>query len=74
VVSHDVRETLSIVDYAYIISAGRVIEHGGPDSLRSSDSEWTRQFIDGLADGPVPFHYKTRPLLEDLFDNSGRQQ
>ena len=73
VVSHDVRETLSIVDYAYIISDGRVIEHGRADSLRSSVSEWTRQFIDGLADGPVPFHYKAKPLLEDLFDSGGRR-
>jgi phospholipid/cholesterol/gamma-HCH transport system ATP-binding protein len=73
VVSHDVRETLSIVDYAYIISDGRVIEHGRADSLRSSVSEWTRQFIDGLADGPVPFHYEAKPLLEDLFDSGGRR-
>jgi len=67
VVSHDVPETLSISDYAHIISAGKVVESGDPESLRNSKSEWTRQFIHGVADGPVPFHYPAKPLLEDLY-------
>ena len=73
VVSHDVRETMSIADYIYIISAGTVVEHGTPDALHNSDSEWTRQFIEGLADGPVPFHYEAAPLFEDLFVAGGRR-
>lgn len=67
VVSHDVEETISIADYVYLISAGKVVDHGSTEKMQSSDSEWTRQFIDGLADGPVPFHYRARPLFEDLF-------
>ena len=67
VVSHDVEETMSIADYVYLISAGKVVEHGSTEKMQRSGSEWTRQFIDGLADGPVPFHYRARPLLEDLF-------
>ena len=67
VVSHDVRETLSIADYAYVISDGEVVGHGHPDELNASDSRWIKQFLDGLADGPVPFHYPAVPVLEDLF-------
>lgn len=67
VVSHDVKETMSIADYVYIISAGKVIEHGSTEAMQRSDSAWTRQFIDGLADGPVPFHYAAPPLYQDLF-------
>jgi len=67
VVSHDVEETMSIADYVYLISAGKVVEHGSTEKMQASQSEWTRQFIDGLADGPVPFHYRSRPLFEDLF-------
>jgi phospholipid/cholesterol/gamma-HCH transport system ATP-binding protein len=67
VVSHDVDETMSIADYAYIISAGKIIEHGDTACMKNSTSAWTRQFIDGLADGPVPFHYQAPPLFEDLF-------
>lgn len=71
VVSHDVPETLSIADYVHIISAGKVVESGTPDSLGNSQSEWTRQFIEGLADGPVPFHYPSLPLMDDLYNTSG---
>jgi len=71
VVSHDVRETMSIADYVYIISAGKVVERGTTEALMSSELEWTRQFVDGLADGPVPFHYQAPPLLDDLL-NAGK--
>jgi len=66
VVSHDVRETLSIADYAYVISDGEVVGHGSPQQLGASDSEWIVQFTEGLADGPVPFHYPAEPVLDDL--------
>ena len=67
VVSHDVPETLSIADQVHIISAGKLVESGSPEQLSNSQSEWTHQFIHGDADGPVPFHYPAKPLLEDLF-------
>jgi phospholipid/cholesterol/gamma-HCH transport system ATP-binding protein len=67
VVSHDVPETLSIADSVHIISDGKLIESGSPDELQNSQSLWTRQFIHGNADGPVPFHYPAKPLLDDLY-------
>ena len=66
VVSHDVREAAQIADYIYIISNGKVIEHGAPDAMMNSASEWTAQFMNGLADGPVPFHYPAPGLEQDL--------
>jgi phospholipid/cholesterol/gamma-HCH transport system ATP-binding protein len=66
VVSHDVQETLSIADYVYVISDGEIVGHGRPQDCKVSDSEWIRQFIDGLADGPVPFHYPAESVLDDL--------
>ena len=72
VVSHDVRETLSIADYAYVISDGEVVGHGHPDELKASRSEWIEQFVEGHADGPVPFHYPAADVLDDLVaGNSG---
>ena len=68
VVSHDVPETLSISDYAHIISDGIVVESGKPDELKNSQSAWTHQFIHGDADGPVPFHYPAVPLSEAFFE------
>jgi len=67
VVSHDVPDTLSISDQAHLISEGKIVESGTAEALMSSQSEWTHQFIHGDADGPVPFHYPARPLLEDLY-------
>lgn len=67
VVSHDVPETLSIADQVHIISDGKLIDSGTPEALRNSRSAWTRQFIRGDADGPVPFHYPAKPLMEELY-------
>lgn len=67
VVSHDVSEVLSIADYAYVLSEGRVVAEGTAEDLKNSDSAYVRQFIDGLADGPVPFHYSSGDYKEDIF-------
>ncbi len=66
VVSHDVREAATIADLLYVISDGRVIESGRPEQLLQSGRAWTRQFMNGLPDGPVPFHYPADPLEADL--------
>ena len=57
VVTHDVTEVLTIADYIYILAEKKVIGSGTPDEIRNSDSPLVRQFLQGLADGPVPFHY-----------------
>ena len=66
IVSHDVVETASIADYIYVIAEGRVIGQGTPDDLRDRGSDWTRQFLEGLPDGPVPFHYPAMPYAAEL--------
>ena len=66
VVSHDVKEVLSISDYAYVISGGKVLGQGSADEVRASQSEWVQQFLKGEPDGPVPFHYKAVPYAQDL--------
>ena len=66
VVSHDVRETSSIADYGYLLSDGKVIEHGKPEALWESTSEWSRQFLEGRPDGPAAFHYPAPDFGKDL--------
>ena len=66
VVSHDVAETAEIADHIYLVSGGKVIEHGPTERLMGSENDWTHQFMGGLADGPVPFHYPGASLKEDL--------
>jgi phospholipid/cholesterol/gamma-HCH transport system ATP-binding protein len=57
VVSHDVREIAQIADQSYILSEGQVVASGSPKELHDHPSPIVRQFMEGLADGPVPFHY-----------------
>lgn len=66
VVSHDVAETASIADYVYLVSGGKVIEQGTPEQLNQSSSEWTTQFMQGLPDGPLPFHYPAADFRDEL--------
>lgn len=68
VVSHDVHDTLGIADDAYVISDGRVVESGTAESLARSESAWVNQFLNGLPDGPAPFHYPARDYAEDLME------
>lgn len=70
IVSHDVQETSAIADLIYVISNGKVIESGKPQEILNSKLEWTRQFMQGLPDGPVPFHYPAAELAEDLLGAS----
>jgi phospholipid/cholesterol/gamma-HCH transport system ATP-binding protein len=66
IVSHDVDETAAISDYVYVLAGGRVVAQGSPQDLRESDSGWAQQFLGGLADGPVPFHYPAPDYAQDL--------
>jgi phospholipid/cholesterol/gamma-HCH transport system ATP-binding protein len=67
VVTHDVYESLKIVDYLYFVSEGRIVAQGTPDAVRESKDAFVRQFVDGEADGPVPFHYPAQSYRKDLF-------
>ena len=66
IVSHDVEETLSIADYVYIIGDGKLIGQGTADSINQDKSAQLQQFLKGLPDGPVPFHYPSIKLEKDL--------
>lgn len=66
IVTHDVQESLRIVDYVYFVSDGRVVAEGTPSEVRRLEEPFVRQFIGGQADGPVAFHYPARDYVNDL--------
>lgn len=67
IVTHDVTEVMSIADYIYILSEGKVISSGTPEELKKSREPQVKQFINGEFDGPVPFNYPTeKTYLQDL--------
>lgn len=66
VVSHDVDEISSIADRTYLLSDGKVVASGTPQDLQSNCSAVVMQFMNGMADGPVPFHYPAPDYSEQL--------
>jgi phospholipid/cholesterol/gamma-HCH transport system ATP-binding protein len=67
-VTHDVQESLDIVDYLYFLSAGRVVAEGTPDEIRSSTDPFVRQFVNAEIDGPLPFHFPGDDYRQTLMD------
>ncbi|MCK9283277.1 MAG: ABC transporter ATP-binding protein [Rhodocyclaceae bacterium] len=61
VVTHDVQESLKIVDYVYFVSEGKIVAEGTAEEIRNSKAPYVHQFVWGEADGPVPFQYPARP-------------
>ncbi|ARU31533.1 ABC transporter ATP-binding protein [Sulfuriferula sp. AH1] len=71
VVTHDIHESLKIVDYVYFISNGVVEAEGTPDEIRASKLPFVHQFVHAEEDGPVPFHYPAPDYAVDLGLRSG---
>lgn len=65
-VTHDIHESLAIVDYIYFVSAGKIVAEGTPDEIRASNDPFVHQFVHAEADGPVPFHVVGKSLRDDL--------
>ena len=65
-VTHDVMESLQIVDYLYFISDGKIVGEGTPDEIRASELPYVKQFVHGERDGPVPFHYPAQDYAKQL--------
>ena len=70
VVSHDVTELSAIAHESFLLSQGKVVASGSPEDLRASHSAAVRQFMQGIADGPVPFHYPARDYREQLLGST----
>ena len=66
VVSHDVHEISTVADDVFLLSGGKVVAHGTPATLKSDSSATVRQFVGGLADGPVAFHYPAADYFGEL--------
>jgi phospholipid/cholesterol/gamma-HCH transport system ATP-binding protein len=68
-VTHDVHESLAVVDYVYFMSSGRIVGEGTPQEIRVSADPYIYQFIHAQPDGPVHFHYPARALETELLEN-----
>jgi len=66
VVSHDIQEVSEVSDCSFLLADGKVAASGSPAELNRTDSELVRQFMHGMADGPVAFHYDAPGYEEQL--------
>ena len=72
VVTHDIQESLKIVDYVYFVSEGLIEAEGTPAEILASELPFVHQFVHGEADGPVPFHYPASSFADELIQGGGR--
>jgi phospholipid/cholesterol/gamma-HCH transport system ATP-binding protein len=70
VVSHDVQELAEIAHDSYLLSQGKVVAQGTPEELRHTIAPEVRQFMEGLPDGPVPFHYPAPDYAKQLLEEA----
>jgi phospholipid/cholesterol/gamma-HCH transport system ATP-binding protein len=66
VVTHDVHEISSIAHQSYLLANGRAAAAGSPAELRAANTPVVSQFMQGLPDGPVPFHVPAPDYREQL--------
>ena len=66
VVTHDVQESLKIVDYVYFMENGVIVAEGTAEEIRASKKAFVHQFVHGEMDGPLPFHYPGGDYRQDL--------
>ena len=64
-VSHDIKETFEIADHVVVLANGAIAAQGTPAELMASTEPLIHQFVHGLSDGPVPFHYPAPSLAQD---------
>ena len=70
VVTHDVEEGLSIADRVFLLGGGGVLAHGTPQELLNTTQPEVRQFLHGLPDGPVAFHYPADDYREAILERN----
>ncbi|HFL8794760.1 MAG TPA: ATP-binding cassette domain-containing protein [Candidatus Azosocius sp. HAIN] len=67
-VSHDIYETVSISDYIYLIFDGDIIAHGNSKDIMNLNNKWVNQFMKGLYNGPIAYHYPSNNYKNDLLN------
>lgn len=77
-VTHDVQESLAIVDYVYFLAEGKVLAEGSPEEIRKSDNIFVQQFIqskydlhndqnaDSRSKNNIFFNYAAKSLAEEF--------
>lgn len=63
-VTHDITQSLKIVDHVIFLANGSVVFSGTPEETYQTDNAWVQQFIHGAPEGPVDYRFQTQRSLE----------
>jgi len=72
VVTHDIQESLKIVDYVYFVAAGKIVAEGTAEEIKHSAEPFVHQFIWGEPDGPMSFHYPAQSFNQELMEQPNK--
>ncbi|WII93531.1 ABC transporter ATP-binding protein [Kingella negevensis] len=64
-VTHDVGHSLQLVDQIIFLAHGEILFSGSPQEMEQSNSEWIKQFVGGLPNGPVAFQFPAKTSLQE---------
>lgn len=65
-VTHEMKSAFTVGDRMTLLHEGVVVAEGTPDVIRGSKDPLVRQFIDGLADGPIPLRRHRDEYLKSM--------
>lgn len=68
VVTHHMESAFKIADKMVMLHNGKIIEDGPPEVFEHSEVPLIKQFVKGLADGPVPFQLSADNYIQDLLE------
>lgn len=71
VVTHHMDSAFKIADKMVMLGnvrpyKGKVLAYGTPDEIRNSPDPWVQQFINGSADGPIPYRTNRDIYIQTL--------
>lgn len=66
VVTYDLMSSLKVVDHLLFIHNGVIAAQGSVDEMLNSRDPSVHQFLHAEPDGPISFHFPSRPYVEDL--------
>lgn len=66
VVTHEMDSAFRIADRMILLYKGRVVAEGTKEEIRKSKDPLVQQFINGLADGPIPLRVSNTDYVQDL--------
>jgi len=68
VVTHDMGSAFKIAHRMILLFRGRAVAVGTPAEIRASKDPLVQQFINGLADGPIPLRVSRKDYAQDLLE------